>query len=135
MEHLQLIYYYKKGQQSTSINTFIRHAHHLLMGVSDELPPNSKHLNFNTASQIVQLQIISIQFLGAGGKPPAPRSSLKSNSVEDIYYLLPSYPNMPNFTTFNTSDYPYQIIDVSLYGNFLIQIILYFQNKYKKSIK
>ena len=77
MEDLQLIYYYKKGQQSTSINTFIRHAHHLLMGVSDEVPPNSRYHHFNTASLIIQLQIIGVQFFRRGGQAPRAKDVLE----------------------------------------------------------
>ena len=97
MEDLLLIYYYKKGQQSTSINTFIRHAHHLLMGVSDEVPPNSKHHHSNTASQILQLQIIGVQFFRRGGQAP------RAKDVFEVKfrwrYLLPN-PKLPKYAKF-----------------------------------
>ena len=70
--HSNILSWYitKKAEKSTSINTFIRHAHHLLMGVSDEVPPNSNYHPFHTASQILLLQITGVQLCRRGGQAP-----------------------------------------------------------------
>ena len=74
-------------------------------------------------------------FLGAGGKPPAPTSYLRSCSFENLCYLPPGCLKMQNFTIFNTSDYTYEIIDISQYSNFYIHKSKNFHNQYIKIMR